>query len=95
MSKIDEKEILRAARELLDRHGDSALLIARERVDATAKQRNQPELDVALLILSAVEHLQKASAAVTTTSNDAAGPADPAAMNVDPIDQAASTPHNR
>jgi hypothetical protein len=47
-------------------------------------------LDVALLILSAVERLQQASVAVTTTSNEAAGPADPAAMNVGSVDQAAS-----
>lgn len=82
MSKIDDTEILRAAQGLLDRHGASALLIARERADAVAKQGNQPELDVALLILTAVERLQRASAVVATTSNDAAGPADPAAMNV-------------
>ena len=90
MSKIDDEEILRAAQGLLDRHGESALLIARERADAIAKQGNQPELDVALLILTAVELSQKASAAVTTTSNDAAGPADPAAVNVGSVDQAAS-----
>ncbi len=91
LSKMDNMAILKAAQELLDRHGDSALLIARERADAVANQRNQPELDVALLILSAVERLREASEPPTTTSNDAAGPADPAAINVDPVDQAAST----
>jgi hypothetical protein len=90
LSEIDDTEILRVAQGLFDRHGESALLIARERVDVIAKQRNQPELDVALLILTAVERLQTASAAVTTTSNEAAGPADPAAMNVGSGDQAAS-----
>ena len=91
MSRIDDVEILRAAQGLLDRHGESALLIARERVDAVAKQRNQPELDVALLILSAVERLQEAFASATTTpTNDAAGSTDPAAMSVGSLDQAAS-----
>jgi hypothetical protein len=90
LPKIDDREILRAARELTDHHGERALLIARERADAVAKQGNPLELDVALLILSAVERLQKSSAAVTTTSNDATGSADPAAMNLDTVDQAAS-----
>jgi hypothetical protein len=90
LSKIDDTEILRAAQGLLDRHGDRALLIAQERVDAIAKQRNQPELDVALLILSAMERLQKAPPTMTPT-NDTAGPADPAVMNVDLVDQVGST----
>jgi hypothetical protein len=92
MPKVDTMAIRNAAQELLDLHGESALLIARERADAVAKQGNQPELDIALLILSAVERLQKESAPPTTTpTNDAAGSADPAAMNVDPLNQAAST----
>ena len=90
MPKIDTMAILNAAQELRDLHGESALLIARERADAVAKQGNQPELDVALLILSAVERLQEASAPPTTPTNDAAGSADPAAMNVGSVDQAAS-----
>ena len=54
---VDESEILKTAEGLVARHGRNAVAIARERVDALSKQRNQPELDTALRVLSAVERL--------------------------------------
>ena len=52
---FNEDQILRAARELVERHGKSALAIARERADGFSKQRSHREADVALRILSALE----------------------------------------
>ena len=54
---IDESEIQETAAGLVTRHGRNAVSIAKGRVNALSKQRNQPELDTAFRVLSAVERL--------------------------------------
>ena len=48
-----------AAQELLDRHGEGALGVARERVELLKRSGKQPDLDLAMLVLTAVERLVK------------------------------------
>jgi hypothetical protein len=54
---VDESEILKTAEGLVVRHGRNAVSVAKDRVNALSKQRNQPELDTAFRVLSAVERL--------------------------------------
>ncbi|MDP7560575.1 MAG: hypothetical protein QF745_08545 [Planctomycetota bacterium] len=51
------EQIKLAAQELFDRHGENAVGHATERVDRLKRFGSQPELDVALRVLSAVENL--------------------------------------
>ncbi len=53
------KKIKLAARELLDRHGEDALGVARERVELLKRSGKQPDLDLAMLVLTEVERLAK------------------------------------
>jgi hypothetical protein len=53
------KQIRQAARELLDRHGEGALEAARERVEILKRSGAQPDLDLAMLVLTEVERLVK------------------------------------
>ncbi len=46
-----------AAQELVDRHGDAALDVAKERVELLKRSGKQPDLDLALLVLTEVERL--------------------------------------
>ncbi len=48
-----------AAQELLDRHGDGALDFAKERVELLKRSGKQPDLDLAMLVLTEVERLVK------------------------------------
>ncbi len=48
-----------AARELIDRHGDAALAVAKERVDYLERSGEQREIDLAMLMLTQVEGLVK------------------------------------
>jgi len=48
-----------AAQELLDRHGDGALEVAMERVELLKHSGKQPDLDLAMLVLTEVERLVK------------------------------------
>ncbi len=48
-----------AAQELLDRHGVGALDVAKERVELLERSGKQPDLDLALLVLTEVERLVK------------------------------------
>ena len=48
-----------AAQELFDRHGVGALDVAKERVELLERSGKQPDLDLALLVLSEVERLVK------------------------------------
>lgn len=48
-----------AAQELVDRHGDVALAVAKERVDYLERSGEQREIDLAMLMLSQVEGLVK------------------------------------
>ena len=57
---VDDAKILEAARQLVERYGQNAVAIARERVDNLTRQRNQPEIDIALRVLSKVEELMEA-----------------------------------
>lgn len=54
---VDESEILKTAEGLVVRHGRNAVFVAKDRVDTLSKQHNQPELDSAFRVLSAVERL--------------------------------------
>ena len=54
---VDESEIQETAKGLIARHGRNAVSVAKDRVNALSKQRNQPELDIAFRVLSAVERL--------------------------------------
>ena len=54
---VDETEIQETAAGLVARHGHNAVSVAKDRVNALSKQRNQPELDTAFRVLSAVERL--------------------------------------
>ena len=48
-----------AAQELVDRHGVEALDVAKERVELLESSGKQPDLDLAMLVLSEVEKLVK------------------------------------
>ncbi len=50
-------DIQRAASELVERYGDSALAVAQERVEAFSTSQDQSGFNVALRVLSAVETL--------------------------------------
>lgn len=49
--------IERAAQELLDRHGDAALAVAKERVEVQERSGNHSDIDLSMLVLSQVERL--------------------------------------
>jgi len=48
-----------AAQELVDRHGKGALEVAKERVELLKRSGKQPDLDLAMLVLTEVERLVK------------------------------------
>ncbi len=48
-----------AAQELVDRHGVEALDVAKERVELLERSGKQPDLDLAMLVLTEVERLVK------------------------------------
>ncbi len=48
-----------AAQELVDRHGVEALEVAKERVESLERSGKQPDLDLAMLVLTEVERLVK------------------------------------
>ncbi len=48
-----------AAQELVDRHGVEALDVAKERVELLESSGKQPDLDLAMLVLTEVERLVK------------------------------------
>ncbi len=54
---VADADVQRAARELVERYGDSALAVAQERVEAFSNSQDQSAFNVALRILSAVEAL--------------------------------------
>ncbi len=51
------RQIKLAAQELVDRHGEGALEVARERVELLKRSGEQPDLDLAMLVLTEVERL--------------------------------------
>ena len=57
MSPKIPRQIALAAQELLDRHGNEALDVAKERVELLERSDKQPDLDIAMLVLSKVERL--------------------------------------
>ncbi len=54
---IADADIQRAAKELVERHGDNAMTIAREHVAALSAARDQLAVDAALRVVSALEVL--------------------------------------
>ena len=48
-----------AAQELVDRHGEGALEFAKERIESLKRSGKQPDLDLAMLVLTEVERLVK------------------------------------
>ena len=48
-----------AAQELVDRHGEGALEVAKERVELLKRSGKRPDLDLAMLVLTEVERLIK------------------------------------
>ena len=48
-----------AAQELVDRHGDAALEVAKERIELMERSGKQPDIDLAMLVLTQVEKLVK------------------------------------
>ncbi len=54
---VADADVQRAAKELSEWFGNSALAVAREHVDALSKSQDQSEFNVALRVLSAVEAL--------------------------------------
>ena len=54
---ITDADVRRAAEELVERYGDSAMAVAQERVAATSDAQDQSGMNVALRILSALEAL--------------------------------------
>ena len=47
------------AQELVDRHGEGVLEVAKERVELLKRSGKQPDLDLAMLVLTEVERLVK------------------------------------
>ncbi len=54
---IEDTDIQRAAKELVERYGDNAMAVAHERVAAHTTSQDQSGLNIALRVLSAVEVL--------------------------------------
>ena len=54
---VADAEVQRAAKDLVERYGDSALAVAQERVEALSTSQDQSWLNVALRVLTAVEAL--------------------------------------
>ena len=54
---IADMDIDRAAKELLERYGDNAAGVARERVAALSTAEDQSQMNIALRVLSALEIL--------------------------------------
>ena len=54
---VADADIQRAAEELVERYGDNALAIARERVAALSTAQDKSGVNIALRVLSAVEAL--------------------------------------
>lgn len=52
---IADIEIQRAADELIERYGSSAMAVARERVAGLSGSADQPAMNIALRVLSALE----------------------------------------
>ena len=48
-----------AAQELVDRHGEGTLEVAKVRVELLKRSGKQPDLDLAMLVLTEVERLVK------------------------------------
>ena len=48
-----------AAQELVNRHGEGTLEVAKERVELLKRSGKQPDLDLAMLVLTEVERLVK------------------------------------
>ena len=53
------RQIELAAQELLDRHGVAAVDVAKERVELLERSGKQPDIDLAMLVLTEVERLVK------------------------------------
>ena len=53
------RQIELAAQELVDRQGVEALDVAKERVELLKRSGKQPDLDLAMLVLTEVERLVK------------------------------------
>ena len=54
------RQIELAAQELLGRHGVEALYVTQERVELLKRSGDQPDLDLAMLVLTEVERLVEA-----------------------------------
>ena len=54
---IADTDIQRAAKELVERYGDSAMSVAQERVADFSAKQDQSGMNIALRVLSAVETL--------------------------------------
>ncbi len=54
---IPDAEVLRGARELVERHGKHALTVARERVEEFKRAHDLVAVDTALRVLTACERL--------------------------------------
>ncbi len=54
---IADADIQRAAKELVERYGDTAMAAAQERVEAVFTSKDRSEVNLALRVLSAVEVL--------------------------------------
>jgi len=54
---VADADVQRAARELVERYGDSVLAVAQERVEALSALQDQSGINVALRVLSAAEAL--------------------------------------
>ena len=54
---IADADIQRAAKELVERYGDTAMAAAQERVEAVSTSKDRSEVNLALRVLSAVEVL--------------------------------------
>ena len=50
-------QVKRAAQELVQRHGDAALAVAKERVELQESTGERSEVDLAMLVLTEVEGL--------------------------------------
>ncbi len=54
---VADADIQRAAKELVERYGDSALAVAQERVETFSTSQDQSGVNIALRVLSGVETL--------------------------------------
>jgi hypothetical protein len=57
---VDPEQVARSADDLIEHYGQTALEVARQQVERASRASDMPTLDLALMILTEIEHRQAA-----------------------------------